>query len=192
MPMSRRPSANLPLFLAASFLVGGVSLTSGQQPGPKVPPDHAERMAKGTELFRDQVRRILSERCLGCHGGEKTRGDLDLSSRETLLQGDEPVVVPYDHKRSKLYRLVSHQDKPFMPHKLDRLPDQEIALIARWIDLGAPYEQPLVDKTASGNKPMVVTDKDRQHWAFRPLQQSAPPAVRDAAWCRTPVDRFIL
>ena len=30
------------------------------------------------------------------------------------------------------------------------------------------------------------------HWAFQPVRDPAPPAVRDADWCRDPLDRFIL
>jgi len=30
------------------------------------------------------------------------------------------------------------------------------------------------------------------HWAFQPVQTVAPPAVRQVAWVKTPVDRFIL
>lgn len=38
---------------------------------------------------------------------------------------------------------------------------------------------------------MVVTDEDRNHWSFRPLQHISPPEVTDKAWVRTPVDQFI-
>jgi cytochrome c553 len=160
----------------------------------QVPADHAERLAKGTELFKQQIRGILTARCLNCHGGEKTRSDFDMSTRETLLQeiNGQRVVVPFDHAKSKLYKLISHQDKPFMPHKGDKLPDKEIALLAQWIDFGAPYDRPLLDKVASGKKPMVVTDKDRQYWAFQPLKPVSPPDIKDAAWCKTAIDRFIL
>ena len=37
-----------------------------------------------------------------------------------------------------------------------------------------------------------VTDADRGWWSFRPLARVTPPKVRDAAWVRTPVDRFVL
>ena len=30
------------------------------------------------------------------------------------------------------------------------------------------------------------------HWAFQPVRHPEPPAVTNAAWCRTPLDRFIL
>lgn len=37
-----------------------------------------------------------------------------------------------------------------------------------------------------------ITDSDRGHWAFQPLFSSRPPVVRDANWCRTEIDRFVL
>lgn len=38
----------------------------------------------------------------------------------------------------------------------------------------------------------AVTKLDRSHWAYRPIRAASPPQVQDGAWCRTPVDRFIL
>src|SRR5882762_11501144 len=32
----------------------------------------------------------------------------------------------------------------------------------------------------------------RQHWAFQPVRPIDPPAVKNARWVKTPVDRFIL
>jgi hypothetical protein len=37
-----------------------------------------------------------------------------------------------------------------------------------------------------------IQPAEREHWAFQPLQRSAPPAVRDANWCNNPIDAFIL
>jgi hypothetical protein len=189
-PAMRLCASLLVLSLAFVLASGHATRARGQQ----VPPDHAERLAKGTELFKKQVRDILSKRCLECHGGDKTRSDLDMATRDSLLQeiNGERVVVPFDHAKSRLFKLISHQRKPFMPHKGAKLPDQEIAAIAQWIDFGAPYDKPLVDKVAAGGKkPMVVTDKDRQYWAFQPLKAAPLPAVKNAAWCKTPLDRFI-
>ncbi|MCC6232304.1 MAG: DUF1549 domain-containing protein [Verrucomicrobiales bacterium] len=38
-----------------------------------------------------------------------------------------------------------------------------------------------------GDKPVGGTG----HWAFQPVRDPAPPVVRNAAWCRTPLDRFV-
>jgi hypothetical protein len=48
------------------------------------------------------------------------------------------------------------------------------------------------DAPKPDSKPAVVTDKDRDHWAFRPLTRPDPPAVKNTAWGQTFVDRFIL
>jgi hypothetical protein len=38
----------------------------------------------------------------------------------------------------------------------------------------------------------ALTDSDREHWAYLTPVRAELPAVQDVAWCRTPVDRFIL
>src|SRR5262245_46011677 len=59
-----------------------------------------------------EVRELLQRACLECHGGKKTRGGLDLGTREALLRGGDsgPAVVPGDVKKSLLHRLVSHAE----------------------------------------------------------------------------------
>jgi mono/diheme cytochrome c family protein len=159
-----------------------------------LPSDHAEKMARGRDLFAKHVRQVLTEHCLKCHGGDKTRSGLDLSTRAGLLKGGDkgPDVVTGNAKCSKLYKLITRQQKPHMPDKADKLTDAQIGQIAAWIDLGAPYDKPLVAKKKSGKKAMIVTDEDRRFWAFQPLGKAAPPRVNNEAWCKTTVDRFIL
>jgi hypothetical protein len=38
----------------------------------------------------------------------------------------------------------------------------------------------------------VVSDTDREHWAFQPVRIPPVPAVRDRDWPRNPIDHFIL
>ena len=38
----------------------------------------------------------------------------------------------------------------------------------------------------------IDVEAGRKHWAFQPLGTVSPPDVRDRAWCRNPIDRFIL
>ncbi|HZY85608.1 MAG TPA: PSD1 and planctomycete cytochrome C domain-containing protein [Gemmataceae bacterium] len=164
-------------------------------PPAPLPPDHAARMARGRDLFARHVRPLLTEHCVKCHGGDKTRSGLDLSTREALLKGGDngPAVVPNDAKASRLYMLAGHLDKPHMPPKGAKLSAEQLARLAAWIDLGAPYDRPLVERAGpAGKKPMRVTEEDRLFWSFRPLARPTPPAVKSPAWCRTPVDQFIL
>src|SRR4051812_43085517 len=47
----------------------------------------------------------------------------------------------------------------------------------------------VADETRLSEKP--ITAEDRAHWAFRPPERPAPPAVHDRRWVRNPIDRFI-
>lgn len=38
-----------------------------------VPPDHAEKMTRGLEIFTKSVRPLLTDKCLRCHGGENAQ-----------------------------------------------------------------------------------------------------------------------
>src|SRR3954469_917012 len=95
-----------------------------------------------------EVREILNQHCVKCHGGEKTKGSFDLTTREGLLHpGDEgPNVVPGNADASRLMKLVRHEGDPAMPAKADKLPDDVIAKLAAWIDAGATYDKPLIEK----------------------------------------------
>jgi hypothetical protein len=62
---------------------------------PDADPDHAAKMTQGRELFTKQVRQVLIDQCVKCHGGEKTRSGLDLVTREGLLKGGDngPSII---------------------------------------------------------------------------------------------------
>jgi len=82
-----------------------------------------------------------------------------------------------------------------MPQKAPKLPEATIAAMVRWIDLGAPYDRPLVQRAtaaAAVKARISPSEADRSFWAFRPLRVVAPPPVQGAAWLRTPIDQFIL
>ena len=146
-----------------------------------LPSDHAERLARGLETFRTQVRPLLTAHCMKCHGGEQTKGELDLTTREGVVKGgaDGPVVQLYDARSSRLLQLVSHAKEPHMPSKGDKLPDDAVARLTAWINDGAPYDAPLVEGKAPAKKDRgSVTANDRDWWAFRPLR--APAVAVDA------------
>src|SRR5438093_9922545 len=90
----------------------------------KVPPDHAQRMTRGLEVFQKSVRALLTENCLKCHGGEKAKAEFDMVTREDLLKGGEDgvMVVPFKAAESKLMKMIRHEEEPHMPEKKPRLP----------------------------------------------------------------------
>src|SRR2546423_8848880 len=82
-------------------------------------------------------------------------------------------------------KLVRHIDEPHMPQKGEKLSELQIEKIARWIDAGAAYDAPLIAKGGAPKGRAVVTEQDREWWAFRPIQSHG----RDA---RGTVDEFVL
>ncbi len=141
---------------------------------------------------------LLETHCVQCHGGEKTKAGLDLTTRDDLLVGgvDGAAVIPGQPEKSLLYRMVTHEEEPGMPHKEDKLPDAAIEQFAAWIRAGVPYSRPLNKTTpattTATRKEFAITSADRAHWAFQPVKPVPPPAVKNHQWPLTPVDAFIL
>ena len=68
--------------------------------------------------------------------------------------------------------------------RVDVFPDAMIADITRWIDLGAPFDRPLVDRVTTARAAPGPTQADKDFWSFRPLDlgEEAPPVrARSAA-----------
>lgn len=142
---------------------------------------------------------LLEAHCVRCHGGEKTKGGFDLTTREALLRGGEtgPAVVPGNPGTSLLVRMIRHEVEPEMPHKEKKLPDEAITRIAEWVKNGAPYDRRLsqVSSPASPQVPaeFTLTEADRQHWAFQPVRRPALPVLAKARSASgNPIDHFIL
>ncbi len=156
---------------------------------------HAAELTKDqTDFFEKKVRPILAENCYKCHSTEsgKSKGGLLLDTREATLKGGEngPAVKPGDLAKSLLITAVNYKDKDLqMPPKGDKLSDAQIAALTEWVKMGAP--DPRIG-AATGGKLSGLTDKARQHWAYKPVVKPAIPAVKNRAWCITPVDAFVL
>ena len=187
------------LLVAALSCAGALPPATAQQRdslSPEESREHARRMARGIELFKQEVRPLLVERCLPCHGGGQTMGGFDLADRDSLVSSGKISETPAE---SRLLELIRHQQEPHMPFQQAKLPGEAIASIARWLELGAPYDDPLVDRPPEG--PLQVSDEHRRFWSFRPLAPNtslAPDATSRQAptengdWAGSPIDRSIL
>lgn len=162
--------------------------------GEQVEQDHGDKMTRSAALFKESVRQVLLDNCVRCHGGEKLRGDLNLTTREGLLAGGQngEVINLKKADASRLVKLIKHEEKPAMPAKSNRLSDDQIAAITQWIELGAAYDKPLVENVNAINGPMRVTDSDRAFWSFQSLADVTPPIVADDGWSSNAIDKFVL
>jgi len=96
------------------------------------------RAADEKVTFDDNVVAVLRQRCGGCHNPDKKSGDLDVTSYTAVMQGGGSggAVEPGDASASYLYKLITHQDEPKMPPDSPPIPEDERALIKKWIDGG--------------------------------------------------------
>ena len=154
------------------------------------PPDPAK-----VDFFEKKVRPILVDHCYGCHSADtNSKGGLRVDDRNGLLAGGNtgPAVVPGSPEKSLLLKRVTQKDeKKRMPQEGKPLTDEQVADLTAWIKDGAAW--PPVRVPASLGKAKAQYDTLRkEHWAFQPLRDAKPPAVKDAAWPRGDLDRFVL
>ena len=166
--------------------------------------DKAGHDAAQEEFFESKVRPLLTDNCLECHGPDKHKGGLRLDLRDAMLKGGEtgPAIVPGKPEASPLIEAVRYAGEVQMPPK-KKLKDDEIAVLSEWIKRGAywPPARPAVGASAFTKPPTTtaepahapsVSAQDTSFWSFQPISGPVPPPVKDAAWARSPIDRFIL
>src|SRR5262249_54693158 len=81
------------------------------------PAGAAEPDAAAAEFFEKQVRPLLAEHCLKCHGGDKTKGGLELTSRANVLEGGDsgPAAVAGQPEKSLLVQAIRYEGETKMP-----------------------------------------------------------------------------
>ena len=129
--------------------------------------------------FNRDIRPILSDNCFKCHGpdeGERQtewRLDIKENAFEELPSGQR-AIVPGSRDASHLYQRISSDEHEFRmpPREAGKsLTQDQIQLIARWIDEGAIW---------------------RAHWSLEQPVQASVPQVARSSWPNNPIDNFIL
>lgn len=134
--------------------------------------------------FQRDVQPVLAKHCWSCHGEDVQESGLRLDRRTNLLRGGDsglPAMVPGDPQKSYLIELVTHQDDDaVMPQSGERLSADEIDLLTRWIEQGAPWP---------GQMEVEAREKSA-HWSFQPIVR--PPVPAREAESANPIDAFLL
>ncbi|MCE9525773.1 MAG: hypothetical protein K8R36_06935, partial [Planctomycetales bacterium] len=159
----------------------------------KLAPASADEVAK-IEFFEKKVRPILAANCVGCHSADtNSKGGLRVDDRNGLIAGGGrgSAIAPGDVEKSLLIKAVSYTlPKLKMPPEKQLAPEQ-IEDLKKWIADGAAW--PKVEVPADLGKHTADYEKlKKEHWAWQPLKDAKPPEVKDAAWVRDDVDRFVL
>ncbi|HCP12057.1 MAG TPA: hypothetical protein DIT89_06950, partial [Planctomycetaceae bacterium] len=146
------------------------------------------------ELFEKQIRPLLVEHCVKCHGPGKQEGGLNLVTRESTLQGGDsgPALVPGKPGESLLITAVEYLGEPQMP-PTGKLTAKQIEVLRNWVESGAawPAGSPLREGVAA-TRGFQITDQQKHWWAFQPRITAHAPGVRTAEWPLNEVDRFVL
>ncbi|MEW6306127.1 MAG: DUF1553 domain-containing protein [Verrucomicrobiota bacterium] len=144
------------------------------------------------EFFEKKVRPLLAEKCYECHGDKKQKGGLRLDSKDGWATGGDsgPALMPGDLEKSLLIKAVRYRDKDFRMPPKEKLSDEQIAVLEKWVELGAPDPRTATAMVAKAGG--INIEEGRKHWAYQLPKKSTPPTVRDSAWPRNDIDRYIL
>ena len=131
-------------------------------------------------MFNSEIRPILAQHCLACHGPDSQLSGLNLSTLEGLLAGGArhgPAIVPGHPEQSVLIRVLQGGVTPTMPLGSPGLPDAKIRKIATWIERFEPVQR----------------HGEATAWSpFRTNGRPDPPDISRESWARNPIDRFTL
>ncbi len=135
--------------------------------------------AQSADPFDAEIRPLLEQNCLPCHGPGSRMSGLTVTSLEGLLAGGArhgSAITPGHADQSVLVRVLKGELTPQMPMGKPPLPDKQIEAISTWIEEYRPAE------TAEAGA-----------WnPFKKPELAAPPEVRQESWVRNSLDRFIL
>ena len=166
--------AQTTLWLASGSLVCFAAFVAPAKPKAAVKPQVEDKID-----FNRDIRPILSNKCLACHGQDPkaVQGGLKLNLRDSAiakLSSGHFAIVPGHPEQSELLRRVESKNpdvKMPPPGSNKTLTDDDRATLRKWISEGAEY---------------------KEHWAFVPPVRATLPAVKLNGWVRNPIDTFVL
>jgi len=123
--------------------------------------------------FSRQIRPILSENCIACHGpddkGRKGKLRLDDEQDAKRDRKGDFVILPGKPEQSELIKRIESDDPDDVmppPKQHKTIPAAQVALLKEWIRQGAPWGR---------------------HWSYEPVARPSVPKNGEA----NPVDAFL-
>ena len=183
---SRPPAVAAFAFALVALALAGSTLLAADASSEKLSPDQLA-------FFEKKIRPVLVTKCYQCHSAEseKVKGGLLLDTREGIRRGGATGhgVTPRDLKDSLVIKAIRGDIKDGLMPPKEKLPADVIADFEKWVLMGAPDPRDGSSKLA-GKKPDLAEAK--KFWSFQPPAKTPVPAVKNAAWPKTDIDRFIL
>ena len=131
--------------------------------------------------YEKDIAPILKENCLECHGPKKSKSNLRVDERASLLLGGDagiPSLVPGKITDSYILEVITGEDEDMrMPPKGDLLTKEQIHLLEKWVEEGAEWP---------GQMEQVKKEVTTDHWSFQPVTRPVVPKGE-----KNPVDAFL-
>ncbi|MCE6988820.1 chitobiase/beta-hexosaminidase C-terminal domain-containing protein [Dyadobacter sp. CY323] len=137
------------ILLSTGGHLGG-NLTHGEDflvsPLQTEPADENTVAFEDAAVYADLVQPVLQQKCYACHNAEKSKGDLQMQTKELLVKGGKSGML-WDTTKADLGLMLSRvhlplDDKKHMPPRGKvQLTDEEIILLAEWVKSGSDFEQ---------------------------------------------------
>ncbi len=179
-PEGKKPLTDQEIKLLRRWIESGASL---------------EVVATSERVSQWSVLPVLQLRCTVCHGTRVRQGELDLRTRESIIRGGKsgPAMVPGKPEESLLLKRIHDGEMPpkrkLVEFSIKPMEETEIELVTKWIQQGAVVDLPVPEDP--GVNPLV-SDEDREFWAFQPPRRAPVPRARSLQQLQTPVDYFIV
>jgi len=132
-----------------------------------------EKLADRSIEFNRDIRPILSNKCIVCHGPDKKHRKAELRLDDEA-SAKASVIVAGNLQKSELISRITSTDTDTQMPPLDSgktLTKAEIALLKQWVQSGADYQP---------------------HWSYVAPKKSPVPRVQNTNWSAHWIDRFIL
>jgi len=134
--------------------------------------------------YNTQVKPLINQKCISCHGGVKKKGGFSLLFRSEALDTTEsgkPAIIPGNPDESEMIRRLTLEDADErMPYHEEPLSKDEISILRRWIREGARWGD---------------------HWAYETVREPKLPVEKswlsglfskpEKIWARNEVDLYI-
>jgi hypothetical protein len=148
--------------------------------------------ANSPDFFEEKIRPVLVKNCYSCHTTSQMSG-LRLDTPDGMAKGGKrgAAVVPGNPGSSLLLTAIKQTEPGLKMPVGSKLTDAEVKDFTSWIEAGAVWPKTAAGAAANDGK-YVIYPEQKKFWSLVPLQQPKPPAVKDAKWAKTDIDRFIM
>ncbi|REJ92891.1 MAG: DUF1553 domain-containing protein [Planctomycetota bacterium] len=137
--------------------------------------------------YTTDVKPILQRHCYDCHSASAQEAGLRVDTAVLAIEGGDSGagIVPGKSAESRLLAVVTgeSEDVARMPLDADPLTAEEIDILRRWIDAGAPHPGDEVAERAH--------KYDTSHWAFQPVERPSVPRFDASGDIHNAIDAFI-